>query len=78
MGFINDNCHDLEICTSLILEMTAMVKHEKKQKIWVKTIIFHVQSPIHNMKLELVFVKHYAPNCLTLTLLDSNTACPWR
>ena len=25
--------------------------------------------------LELVFVKHYAPNCLTLTLLDSNTAC---
>ena len=22
---------------------------------------------------ELVFVKHYAPNCLTLTLLDSNT-----
>ena len=26
-------------------------------------------------KLELVFVKHYAPNCLTLTLLDSNTAC---
>ena len=21
-------------------------------------------------------VKHYAPNCLTLTLLDSNTACP--
>ena len=23
-------------------------------------------------KLELVFVKHYAPNCLTLTLLDSN------
>ena len=27
-------------------------------------------------KLELVFVKHYAPNCLTLTLLDSNTACP--
>ena len=29
-------------------------------------------------KLELVFVKHYAPNCLTLTLLDSNIACPWR
>ena len=29
-------------------------------------------------QLELVFVKHYAPNCLTLTLLDSNTACPWR
>ena len=27
-------------------------------------------------KLELVFVKHYAPNCLTLILLDSNTACP--
>ena len=26
------------------------------------------------MKLELVFVKHYAPNCLTLTLFDSNTA----
>ena len=25
-------------------------------------------------KLELVFVKHYAPNCLTLTLFDSNTA----
>ena len=25
-------------------------------------------------QLELVFVKHYAPNCLTLTLLDSNTA----
>ena len=23
------------------------------------------------VKLELVFVKHYAPNCLTLTLLDS-------
>ena len=31
-----------------------------------------------NEKLELVFVKHYAPNCLTLTLLDSNIACPWR
>ena len=29
------------------------------------------------LKLELVYVKHYAPNCLTLTLLDSNTACPW-
>ena len=28
------------------------------------------------VKLELVFVKHYAPNCLTLTLLDSNTAYP--
>ena len=28
------------------------------------------------LKLELVFVKHYATNCLTLTLLDSNTACP--
>ena len=26
------------------------------------------------IKLELVFVKHYAPNCLTLTLFDSNTA----
>ena len=25
-------------------------------------------------QLELVFVKHYAPNCLTLTLFDSNTA----
>ena len=25
-------------------------------------------------ELELVFVKHYAPNCLTLTLFDSNTA----
>ena len=25
-------------------------------------------------ELELVFVKHSAPNCLTLTLLDSNTA----
>ena len=25
-------------------------------------------------KLQLVFVKHYAPNCLTLTLFDSNTA----
>ena len=32
---------------------------------------------IQKMKLELVFVKHYAPNCLTLTLLDSNTAYPW-
>ena len=25
-------------------------------------------------ELELEFVKHYAPNCLTLTLLDSNNA----
>ena len=33
---------------------------------------------VEQFKLELVFVKHYAPNCLTLTLLDSNTACPWR
>ena len=29
-------------------------------------------------KLELEFVKHYAPNCLALTLLDFNTACPWQ
>ena len=27
-----------------------------------------------HIQLELVFVKHYAPNCLTLTLFDSNTA----
>ena len=27
-------------------------------------------------QLMLVFVKHYTSNCLTLTLLDSNTACP--
>ena len=42
----------------------------------IKTYVF----PWHQMKekLKLVFVKHYAPNCLTLTLLDSNTACPWR
>ena len=29
---------------------------------------------VYFTKLELVFVKHYAPNCLTLTLFDSNTA----
>ena len=29
---------------------------------------------IKENELELVFVKHYAPNCLTLTLFDSNTA----
>ena len=43
-------------------------KSEKYQHFWLKLKI----------KLELVFVKHYAPNCLTLTLLDSNIACPWR
>ena len=36
------------------------------------------KKSISKTKLELVFVKHYAINCLTLTLLDSNTACPWR
>ena len=34
------------------------------------------QTSKNYLQLELVFVKHYAPNCLTLTLLDSNTACP--
>ena len=40
--------------------------------------VAYVQRFKRQQKLELVFVKHYAPNCLILTLLDSNTACPWR
>ena len=42
----------------------------KKSSYEISRLIFSEK----NNKLELVFVKHYAPNCLTLTLFDSNTA----
>ena len=40
---------------------------------WEQQITYVIKKE-KKKKLELVFVKHYAPNCLTLTLFDSNTA----
>ena len=46
--------------------------HQRVFKIW--GLINFNSKTLTLRQLELVFVKHYAPNCLTLTLFDSNTA----